>query len=117
MAISGKTGTITFDAGTLNADNWSLSESNGVIDTTHFGTGGAYDSIDGISSADLTVSGPMLVGQTLPTYGAIAAVVLGNSAGTPSTTVYTGNFLVTKVGYKLSASGRYEYEISGSSTV
>lgn len=118
MPLAGKFGFVTFKAApgdvatTICADNWSVGDTSDALDTTNFCTGGYQDNIDGIRKGSYTVSGPVLFGQTLPAVGSIATITVGAGAATFGTDF----ILVKSIQQKLSVTGRYEFELSGTTT-
>ena len=136
--LSGKYGKVRMAAGTgfggattygvteFIADNWDASINVEAIDTTNFGTGGWHDNIAGLYKADYTLSGPitrdaitMATMQTFPTEGDIVYIEVSNDSdgASPFTNLYKDEILVTSVKKTLTVKGRYEFEISGTSTV
>lgn len=107
------------------ADNWDASINMEATDTTNFGTYGWHDNITGIYKADYTLSGPVVrdpvsgVVITYPTEGDTVYIEVGNDpdGAAPYAVVYKDEILVTSVKKTMSVKGRYEFEISGTSTV
>lgn len=119
MPLAGKFGFISYIAApgggavTIAADNWSVSDAADAVPTTNFSTGGNQDNVAGLRKGSYTISGPFLVaGTVLPTIGSTVTITLGVGA----VTFGTDFMLVKSVNAKLSVSGRYEFELSGSST-
>ena len=130
--ISGKYGRIRYAqaSGTavdLIADNWDAAINVEATDTTNFGTFGWHDNIAGIYKADYTLSGPIVkdpssgVMDTLPTEGDIVLVEVSSDstrANPPAAgLLYRDEILVTSVKKTLTVKGKYEFEISGTTTV
>lgn len=119
MPLPGKFGFVSYQSApagavvTIAADNWSVSDAADAVETTNFSTGGNQDNVAGLRKGSYTISGPFLVaGTVLPAIGTTVTVTLGVGA-----VVFGLDFMLVKsVSAKLSVSGRYEFELSGSST-
>jgi hypothetical protein len=119
MPLAGKFGFVSYQAApagavvTIAADNWSVSDAADAVETTNFSTGGNQDNVAGLRKGSYTISGPFLVaGTVLPAIGSTVTITLGVGAVT-----FGADFMLVKsVSAKLSVSGRYEFELSGSST-
>ena len=124
MPLAGKFGFVSYQAApagavvTIAADNWSVSDAADAVETTNFSTGGNQDNVAGLRKGSYTISGPYLAvigaagGTILPAIGSTVTITLGVGA----VTFGTDFMLVKSVSCKLSVSGRYEFELSGSST-
>lgn len=128
--LSGKWGKVRYAAASgttteLIADNWDAAINMEAIDSTNFGTYGWHDNITGIYKADYTLSGPIVRDpstgtlSTYPTEGDIVYIEVANDSdgAFPATVTYKDEILVTNVKKTLSVKGKYEFEISGTSTV
>ncbi len=129
--LAGKYGKIRLASGAgvsveLIADSWDVSINVEAIDSTNFGTFGWHDNIAGLYKADYTLSGPIVrtsggALDTYPTEGDTILVELSSDAdgALPPTLArsYRDEILVTSVKKTLSVKGKYEFEISGTSTV
>lgn len=114
--LSGKTGTITFGGTTVCVTNWDISIPTETVDSTHTCTSGLQDNVAGITSSEISCTGPMLTGGTYPTLGSVVTIAVGNSLATP-TTIYEGKYLVNSFAYNLAVDGKYEFTINATSTV
>jgi hypothetical protein len=120
MAISGKTGYVTYKLTTggtvvtLCADNWKIDDTADALDTTNFCTGGMQDNTDGIRRGSYTISGPVLAATTIPAVGAVVTIEVGS--GTSPIVWATDYLLVSKSNKKLGVADSYRFEISGKTT-
>jgi hypothetical protein len=115
MAISGKSGFITYDGTSLCIERWSVTTQVPAVDTTNTCTVGLQDNIDGVFTGQITASGPVLAsGTALPTIGSIVVFSLGYVAN-PSVTISTFSAIISSIRNTLDVSGRYEYELSAQS--
>jgi hypothetical protein len=116
MAISGKSGYLTYGAVGLCIERWSVTSQAPAIDTTNSCTAGFQDNVAGPFSGQITASGPILLaGTILPSVGAIVLVELGYLVGLPSPAaipIAAFRAIVSSIRSSLDVSGRYEYELT-----
>lgn len=117
MAVSGKSGYVTYGATSLCVERWSISNSTPAVDVTNTCTAGYQDNVAGLYSATITVSGPVLsAGTTLPSVGSIVAFELGYVNATPANVAIASiSGIVQSVRNSLAVDGRYEYELTAQS--
>ena len=116
MAISGKSGFITYNATNICIEKWSVSTTTPVIDTTNSCTLGQQDNVGGPFSGTITASGPVLSsGTVLPTVGSTVVFSLGYNTGSP-VVIASFSAVVQSIRNNLDVSGRYEFEITAQST-
>lgn len=115
MAISGKSGYITYDGTSLCIERWSVTTQVPAIDTTNTCTAGLQDNVGGVFTGQITASGPVLLsGTALPTIGSTVVFNLGYIAS-PSVSISSFSGIVSSIRNTLDVSGRYEYELSAQS--
>jgi len=128
--VSGRTGFVTFGDGTtqttLCASSWSNTNNVDLPTVTNFCgwdpvAGRTYQQVTtGIPRDSITISGPFLVGQTVPQDGDLFVFIVGNLAATVGTTngnIYTDTFIVNSIELDLDVADAYKYTINASSTV
>jgi len=81
----GKSGSISVNGALQPLTDWSIDGKTDAIDVTNFTSGGAQESEAGISSVDITASGPY-DGSSAAQPGTISAFILSTGSG-PSYTV------------------------------
>ena len=117
MAVSGKSGYVTYGVTSLCVERWSISNSTPAVDTTNTCTAGFQDNVAGLYSASITASGPVLsAGTTLPSVGDIVTFELGYVNNVPANVaIATIGGIVQSVRNSLAVDGRYEYELTAQS--
>ena len=115
MAISGKSGYITYGGTSICIERWSVTTQVPAVDTTNTCTTGLQDNVDGVFTGQITASGPVLLaGTVLPTIGEIVVFDLGYVAS-PNVSIATFSGIISSIRNSLDVSGRYEYELSAQS--
>lgn len=117
MAVSGKTGYITYGGTSLCVERWSVTTQVAAVDTTNTCTSGLQDNVGGTFTGQITASGPVLAaGTALPTIGSTVVFALGYANSVPTNIVMaTFSGIVSSIRNTLDVSGRYEYELSAQS--
>jgi len=116
--FAGKTASIVWNSVTLPLSQWSMTLKSEAVDVTNFNSGGFKESIDGLSEAEITASGPYSGAPLGVTPGQRAALTVNvNSIGPVGFTFTTAQCTQGKISADVKGAVQCEYTFVSSGTI